>query len=89
VELIDREVPAPLRATALYAASGLTQEQSAILQGVTDRTVRNRLRDLRNYLDPPVTLWEVIRVALESFLDKPAKRDGQPVAPLLADALAE
>ena len=45
-QLIDGELPTHLRPTALYAAIGLTQETSAALQGVTDRTVRNRLRDI-------------------------------------------
>ncbi len=46
-QLVERELPAHLRATALYVACDLTQEQSATLQGVTDRTVRNRLAEIR------------------------------------------
>ena len=54
--LVERELPAHLHATAIYAACGLTQNQSATLQGVTDRTVRNRLRELRHYLDPNISV---------------------------------
>jgi hypothetical protein len=48
-QLVERELPAHLRLTALYAACGLAQEQSAILQGVTtgrrqrDNALRIRL----------------------------------------------
>ena len=79
-QLVERELPAHLRATALYAACGLTQEQSAILQGVTDRTVRNRLAEIRKTLDPHANVYAVIYEALLSCLDKP--RDLQPLLPL-------
>ena len=54
--LVERELPAHLHATAIFAACGLTQNQSATLQGITDRTVRNRLRELRHYLDPNISV---------------------------------
>jgi DNA-directed RNA polymerase specialized sigma24 family protein len=52
-ELLQRErLPEHLHKTALYAAMGLTQADSALLQGVTDRTIRNRLQEIRQYLNP-------------------------------------
>ena len=86
-ELVERELPEHLRPTAIYAAFGLTQEDSAILQGVTDRTVRNRLREIREYLDPTWNIYGIIGAALIACLDRPAKREGQPLLPFLADAL--
>lgn len=69
----QRELPAELRPTAIYAACGLTQAESAALQGVTDRTVRNRLREIRQYLDPSVNPYAVVCAALrECLADKQA-----------------
>ena len=51
---VERDLPQPLRKTALFAALGLTQYASAKLQGCTDRTVRNRLRDIREFLNPVI-----------------------------------
>jgi RNA polymerase sigma factor (sigma-70 family) len=70
-QLIARELPAELQASALYAACGLTQEQSATLQGVTARTVRNRLAEIRKLLDSQANVYAVICEALSSCLDKP------------------
>ena len=67
-ELIHRELPDDLQATALYASVGLTQEQSALLQDVTDRTVRNRLKEIRNYLAPDWNLYGIICAALTTAL---------------------
>ena len=86
-ELADRELPEHLRATAIYAACGLTQEQSAILQDVTDRTVRNRLQELRDYLCPDANVYAIVCAALEACLTKPHRRDGQTLLPFLADAV--
>jgi hypothetical protein len=53
--VIEREgIPKRLQATALNAAMGLTQPASAKRQGISERTVRNRLRDIREYLSPNV-----------------------------------
>lgn len=86
-ELIDRELPAHLRPTALYAAISLTQEQSAILQEVTDRTIRNRLQEIREYLDPNANIYAIVCAALEACLTKPRNQNGQPLLPILADAI--
>jgi len=85
-QLIAHELPAHLRATALYAACGLTQEQSAILQSVSDRTIRSRLTDIRNLLWPQSNVYAVICEALQTCLDKP--RELQPLLPILTEALA-
>jgi RNA polymerase sigma factor (sigma-70 family) len=71
--IIGRELPAHLQQTALYAACGLSQEQSAILQGISARTVATRLREIRAYLDPSINVYALICDALESLLDKPRK----------------
>jgi DNA-directed RNA polymerase specialized sigma24 family protein len=81
-QLVSRELPAHLQATALYAACDLTQEQSAILQGVTDRTVRNRLAEIRALLDSQANVYAVICEALLSCLDKP--RESQSLLAMLA-----
>ena len=73
-QLIERELPAHLRQTALYAACGLTQEQSAILQGVTDRTIRSRLTEIRSLLWPETNVYAVICEALQECLDKPRRQ---------------
>lgn len=86
-ELIQRELPFHLQQTALYAACGLTQEQSAILQGVTDRQIRNRLQEIREYLDPCPNIYAVICSAIEACLTQPRKQDGQALLPFLLDAL--
>jgi DNA-directed RNA polymerase specialized sigma24 family protein len=58
---IERQgIPEKLRQTAVFSAMGFTQEQSALLQGCTDRTVRNRLAEIRAYLDPQAESWYVI-----------------------------
>ena len=81
-QLIERELPAHLRLTALYAACDLTQEQSAILQGVTDRTIRSRLTEIRNLLSPQTNVYAIICEALQECLDKP--RRSQTLLALLA-----
>jgi RNA polymerase sigma factor (sigma-70 family) len=63
--LVNRELPEHLRATALYAACSLTQQQSATLQGVSDRTVRNRLREIAETLNPLASPYAVLASALE------------------------
>ena len=70
-QLIERELPAHLRATALYVPCGLTQEQSAILQGVSARTVRSRLAEIRKLLDSQTNVYAVVCAALLSCLDEP------------------
>ena len=53
--VIEREgIPERLHATALDMAMGLTQPASAKRQGFSERTLRNRLRDIREYLSPNV-----------------------------------
>jgi DNA-directed RNA polymerase specialized sigma24 family protein len=86
-ELVERELPPHLRPTALYAALGLTWKQSGILQDVSDRTVGNRLQELRDYLCPDANIYAIVCAALEACLNKPSKRDGQPLLPFLADAI--
>lgn len=81
-QLIERELPAHLRQTALYAACGLTQEQSATLQSVTDRTIRSRLKEIRSLLWPETNVYAVICEALQECLDKP--RRSQTLLALLA-----
>jgi DNA-directed RNA polymerase specialized sigma24 family protein len=76
-QLVERELPAHLHLTALYAACGLTQGQSAILQGVTARTVRNRLGEIRAILWPQSNVYAVICEALLTCLDKP--HNAQPL----------
>ena len=76
-QLIERELPAHLRATAIYATCGLIQEQSAILQGVTARTVRSRLAEIRKVLDPQTNIYAVVCEALSSCLDKPRGAQSQ------------
>ena len=81
-QLIALELPAHLRQTALYAACGLTQEQSAILQGVTDRTIRSRLAEIRDLLCPQDDVGAMVCEALQECLDKP--RRSQTLLALLA-----
>ena len=76
-ELISRELPARLHSTAIYATCGLIQEQSAILQGVTARTVRSRLAEIRKVLDPQSNVYAIIYEALLSCLDKPRGAQSQ------------
>jgi RNA polymerase sigma factor (sigma-70 family) len=64
-QLIDSELPSELRQTALYAACGLTQAQSAVLQGVTDRTVRKRLAEIARHLRPAHNAYATVCQALE------------------------
>jgi DNA-directed RNA polymerase specialized sigma24 family protein len=70
---IERQgIPKKLRMTAVYEALDFTQEDSAKLQGCTDRTVRNHLSQIRAFLDPEAESWYVIIVdALkESLADR-------------------
>ena len=78
-ELIQRELPSHLQATALYAACDLTHDQSAILQGVTGRTVRSRLREIREILCPEFSFGAVVLAALQSCLDRP-RQSRLPIA---------
>lgn len=82
-ELIQRELPPNLRLTALYVAVGLTQEQTAILQGVTDRTIRNHLQTIRNHLNPNANIYAVICDALKACMNK---QGGQLPLPFRGDA---
>ncbi len=85
---VVRCLPEHLQDTAVYASVGLTQQQSALLQKCCERTVRNRLREIREILDPTPNIYTVIVSALEAYLDKPPKRDGQSLSPILETALA-
>ena len=64
-EQVERDLPQPLHKTALYAALGLTQETSASLQGVTDRTIRTRLQQIRAFLNPDYNAYALTSVALK------------------------
>lgn len=86
-EIVNRELPPHLRPTALYAALGLTQEASGIVQGVTDRTVQNRLQEIRALLCPDANIYAIVCAALVACLTKPRKHDGQRLLPILADAI--
>jgi DNA-directed RNA polymerase specialized sigma24 family protein len=67
--LLDREgLKAELRDTAFYAMIGLSTEQSGQLQGVTDREVRYRLQEIREYLNPNANPYYVIVSALKEVL---------------------
>jgi len=71
-ELLEREhVPAKLRKTAVYAAMGIGQEDSGKLQGCCERTIRNRMTELREWLNPPCTrnVYTVVIEALQEILD--------------------
>ena len=70
-QLVERELPAHLRPTALFAACGLTQEQSGTLQGMSARTVCNRMTEIRKLIDPQTNVYAVVCEALLSCLDKP------------------
>ena len=64
-ELVDKWLPEHTRQTAVYAAMGFSQPDSALLQRCSERTVRNRLKDIREYLDPSVNWYAVLCCALE------------------------
>jgi hypothetical protein len=67
-QLAEENLPAHLVDTAVYAAVGVTQELSASIQGVTDRTIRNRLAEARAILDPRTNIYAVICAALRECL---------------------
>ena len=81
-QLVARELPAHLQPTALYASCGLTQEQSAILQSVSERTIRNRLKEIRAILWPQTNAYAVICEALQECLGNPRRQ--RTLAALLA-----
>ncbi len=64
-ELADKWLPKHTRKTAVYAAMGFSQPESALLQDCSERTVRNRMKDIREYLDPSVNIYAVLCSALE------------------------
>lgn len=64
-ELVDKWLPEHTRKTAIYAAMGFSQPESALLQGCSERTIRNRLQDIREHLDPSVNWYAVLCSALE------------------------
>jgi len=45
------------------------------------------LQELREYLRPNANVYAIVCAALESCLTKPRKQDGQPLLPILADAI--
>jgi DNA-directed RNA polymerase specialized sigma24 family protein len=70
--VIERELPPKLHDTARFAAFGISQVDSAKLQGVTDRTVRNRLGEIRLILDGfAPNDYAVIVAACEEYLRGP------------------
>ena len=57
-ELLEREhVPLKLRKTAVYAAMGISQEESALLQGCCTKTVQNRMSELQEYFNPAYAVF--------------------------------
>jgi DNA-directed RNA polymerase specialized sigma24 family protein len=85
---VVRCLPEHLQDTAVYAAIGLTHADSALLQGCCERTVRNRLSEIREILDPTPNVYAIIVDALLCCMDKPRGRDGQRLLPILQTALA-
>ena len=61
----DRELPEHLRATAVHAAIGLTQSDSAKIQGATVRTVGRRIAEVRRYLNPSPNAYAAVVEALQ------------------------
>ncbi len=88
-QLAERELPDHLRLTAVYAACGLTQEQSAIIQGVTSRTVRKRLREAREYLAPELSIYAIVCDALRACMNQQDERNNEPAQPLLTESAAQ
>jgi RNA polymerase sigma factor (sigma-70 family) len=87
-QVAERELPPHLRTTAIYAALGFTQEESGTLQGITDRMVRYRLAEIREYLRPGENIYAIVCAALEACLT-PRKRDGQALLPFFAEVRPE
>lgn len=86
--LAERELPSHLRDTAVYAACGLSQQQSALLQEVTSRTVRNRLREIREYLSPQTNVYATICGALLACLNDGNSKGDEPLIQTLSVELA-
>ena len=63
--VVANGIPERYRKTAIYAAMGLSQVESAMLQGVDERTIRNHLKAIRQHLDPMGTLYGIVCWALE------------------------
>jgi RNA polymerase sigma factor (sigma-70 family) len=60
--LLLRRVPPELQELALYCAvEQLSQDEIALLLGVSQKTVSNRIRSLRAILDPPETTAKELR----------------------------
>jgi RNA polymerase sigma-70 factor (ECF subfamily) len=58
--LLLRRVPEELQELATYyAVEQLSQDEIAVLMGVSQKTVSNRIRDLRAILDPPGAAKEI------------------------------
>lgn len=72
-QVLQAELPERLQLSALYRAMGLTDEQSAVLQGVSARTVRNRLAEVREYLDPSISVYAVVYAAVAECIGKPRR----------------
>jgi len=64
----QNDIPERYHLTAVYAAMGFTQVQSALLQGVDERTIRNHLKAIREHLNPLGTLYGIVCWALEVAL---------------------
>jgi len=78
--ILNAELPAHLRPTALHAVLGLSQEQSAILQGLSARTVRNRLAEVREILNPSINVYAVVVAALAECLTDRRRERALPLA---------
>jgi len=61
----QNDIPERYQKTAIFAALGFTQGQSAFVQGVDERTVRNHLKAIRQHLDPMGSLYGIVCWALE------------------------
>jgi DNA-directed RNA polymerase specialized sigma24 family protein len=60
--LLFRRVPPELQEISLYCAvEQLSQDEIAVLLGVSQKTISNRIRTLRAILDPPETTAKEIR----------------------------
>lgn len=72
-ELLERErLPEHLHKTALYATMGISQGDSGKLQGCTDRTIRNRLAEIRQHLNPSCerNVYVLVVETLKGLIDQ-------------------
>jgi RNA polymerase sigma factor (sigma-70 family) len=82
------ELSPKLRDVAYQLALGHKHAAIANDLGISERTVRNRRKAVREHLAPSPNIYATIVAALEACLEKPYRRDGQPLSPILEAALA-